>query len=92
MPSYADRILATLRQCVRLTPASWTQFMAELSEDTDAAGILWHRIADTAGVELRSAVKREVLINVAAEAEQEFAAALHNARSAAARLAQQAAR
>lgn len=91
-PSYASRILTLISDCVALTPASWTQWMTDLTDGTEQSALLWHRLADRAGVELRSDVKRTVIAHVSAEAEQEFAAALHNARDAHRRLAEQAAR
>jgi len=72
-PDYAARVIAVIRQCVALTPASWCQWAAELS-DPILAPSRWAALVHAAGIENRSDVRRDVLAAVWAEATREFEA------------------
>jgi hypothetical protein len=91
-PNYANRIVAQIRTCVRLTPASWCQFADELSAPGIETDILWAHLEEFAGVELRADVKRDVLNLVWGEAAAEFSLIVRRVRHADQALAAEAAR
>lgn len=93
-PTYAERVIRIIRITVDLTPASWTQWAIELSNDDTHARTLWDRLACHSGVngELTSRVKAQVLAYIRGLAGVEYEDALTRSRNAAQRLADEAAR
>lgn len=85
----SSRIVAVIRACVAVTPASWTQWATELSEPYHVSEDKWTALAGAAGLldgRAPADVRRDVLVAVWAEAAREFEAARVAVQAADARL------